>query len=926
LEEKTRRGWSRWIGLVLIVAALAVAFTALWPKRQDTPQRRGGVEVDRRPRSLLLITVDTTRADRLEPYGATDVATPAMQKLAERGIVFEQAYAVAPITLVAHTSILTGLYPPEHGVRNNGTHFVPEDLTTLAETLSEEGYRTGAFVSAAVLEKRYGIGQGFEFFDDDLSEGRERHPRMVPDRPAEATIDSALGWLETVEDDEDFFIWLHLYDPHASYSPPAPYRDEYRERLYDGEIAYMDAEIGRLLRQPRLRDDRDLLTVVLGDHGESLGEHGEQTHAILAYDSTLRVPLIMRWPGGPAGARIARPVSQVDLMPTVLDLFDLDVPDGISGRSWLPILEGTDDPQGRELYSETYLPYYTYGWSKLKVLRKGRWKFIDAPTPELYDLQRDPRELSNRHGQEPGTSHDMTRDLGEFLAGIEDAEQETSLELDSDALERLRSLGYLAVGSGRELDERNLPDPKNVIGLHVGLERARSLARDRLFTQAIQQVEKVLREDPNNLAALVDLAGYLERDGQIEAAISTVEKALQLDPDYSRLYLVMSGLEAARGDFEQALKLADRAVELDPRYVEAHLQRAVRLLQVNRADEVEEVLTWLLDEHPDNPQVLVSHAQLLDLGRGEFEEAEAKVRRALDRDPFMIPAWRVLGEILEVQNRSAEAAEAYQEGLNRQPDDTELHARLGLVLARTGAGSEAEMHLREAMRLSDSFRPDLHVALGSWLAERGRFTDAEKEYDKVFEVEPEHPAARNNRAIALYRRGRPGEAVAELRELVEAFPQYADAHNNLAAVAVEQQDWATAEKHARKAVELLPKAPQALNNLGLALEQTGRLDEADGIYRRAIEAEPGYWQARFNLGVLEARRERHQAAFEAFEKVLEQVPEYPEVHYQLGALYAGPLADSQLARRHLNAFLRMARPNHPWSAEARRLVSGLPPE
>ena len=293
--------------LALFVAALAIIANVLW--RSSRSESSPGFDVTPEERPVLLITVDTTRADRLEPYGAEQIATPRLQELADQGIVFDNAASAAPITLPAHTSIMTGLYPFQHGVRNNGLQYVPDDMETLAERLYREGYRTGAFVSAAVLERRYGLDQGFEVYDDDLSTGTNRAERAVADRPGNAVVDSAVSWLDSLGEDENYFAWVHFYDPHAAYSPPPPFRDEYRGRPYDGEIAFMDQQIGRLLDHPRVRGgDKSSapIIVVLGDHGESLGEHGEQTHAILAYDSTLRIPFILKIPGGPAGARVYR--------------------------------------------------------------------------------------------------------------------------------------------------------------------------------------------------------------------------------------------------------------------------------------------------------------------------------------------------------------------------------------------------------------------------------------------------------------------------------------------------------------------------------------------------------------------------------------------------------------------------------------------
>ncbi|MEM1179641.1 MAG: sulfatase, partial [Acidobacteriota bacterium] len=346
--------WRRFVLLALILGPASGCSGPTGAPEAPSPQDLAPIE--RLARPFVLVTLDTTRPDRLQPYGADDVATPTLLRLAREGVVFEEAMAVAPITLVAHTSLLTGLNPPRHGVRNNGIHFVGDELETMAEILGGHGYRTAAFVSASVLEARYGLDQGFETYDDDLSTGTNRQPRVVPDRSAGATVDAASRWLDSVRADERFFLWVHFYDPHAVYSPPAPYRDRYRDRLYDGEIAYMDAELGRLLGHPALAD---AAVAVVGDHGESLGEHGEQTHAILAYQSTLHVPFFLQVPGGPEGLRVPTPVSHVDLLPTALDLLGLpfSITGGSDGRSLVPLLEGHDVARGADTpdhYAETY--------------------------------------------------------------------------------------------------------------------------------------------------------------------------------------------------------------------------------------------------------------------------------------------------------------------------------------------------------------------------------------------------------------------------------------------------------------------------------------------------------------------------------------------------------------------------------------------
>ncbi|MBD3857261.1 MAG: sulfatase [Acidobacteria bacterium] len=358
--------------------------------------------------SFLLITLDTTRADHLEPYGAENVETPALSELAENGIVFE------------------------------------------AEWLSMAGYRTAAYVSAAVLERRYGLDQGFDVYDDRIrSSTTNFERRMTLERRAGATTDRALAWLDTLGGDEPYFLWVHFYDPHVPYSPPSPWAEEYRDQPYDGEIAYMDSQIGRLLQHPRVGGD-DVMVMAVGDHGESLGEHDESTHGLLVYDSTLRVPWILRLPGGPSGVRINAPISQVDLVPTVMDLLALDPkPDceGLEGRSLVPILRGEDWTPERLLFAETEAPFFSYGWSRLRTVRQGAMKFIDAPVVELYDLGRDPDELQNLAADRTTDVRRLALEIEKWAAQADDVD--STVTVDSETAEQLRALGYIAGDPGR---------------------------------------------------------------------------------------------------------------------------------------------------------------------------------------------------------------------------------------------------------------------------------------------------------------------------------------------------------------------------------------------------------------------------------------------------------------------------------------------
>ena len=353
------------------------------------------------PSNLLLITLDTVRADRLGAYGAAGAATPALDGMARAGVRFEQAIAAAPLTLPSHATILTGLPPTRHGLRHNGAGRLADPIDTLAERLRAAGYDTAAFVGAFVLDRRFGLDQGFALYDDEIPRGATA-PHLEAERPASAVVERALGWLAEREG-RPFFAWVHLYDPHAPYAPPEPFRSRFPAQPYEGEIAAVDAQVGRLLAEIESRgwSDRTLVAVA-GDHGESLGEHGEATHGLLLYEATLRVPLLLRGAGLPAGGVVRAPVGLTDLGPTLAGLLGRDMAPPQGGRDLSADLRAGREPAPADLYSETEYPR-SFGWAALAALRRGGWKLIAGPRPELYDLSLDPDEARDRSAS--GAAH-----------------------------------------------------------------------------------------------------------------------------------------------------------------------------------------------------------------------------------------------------------------------------------------------------------------------------------------------------------------------------------------------------------------------------------------------------------------------------------------------------------------------------------------
>lgn len=765
------------------------------------------------PKSFLLITLDTTRADYLEPY-LGGAKTPHLLELANRGGLFEQAWAVSPVTLPSHSSLFTGLLPYEHGVRNNGTHYLAEEHETLAEILREQRFRTAAFVSAAVLDHRYGLNQGFEAYDDDLSSGGPRQQRLNAERPAAVTVDAALEWLKTLEAGESFFLWVHLFDPHAAYTPPEPWASQFGETPYRGEIAYLDAEVGRLL-ESSLVPTQETLVMVVADHGESLGEHGESTHAMLAYEATLHIPWLVHLPGAPAGRRWSRPVSQVDLMPTALDLLGIEhIPAAqISGSSLAETIRGVEMAPAapRILYAETLVPLYTYGWSPLRTLRRDGWKYIEAPEPELYNLAKDPRELENLASLYVQETEEFANELQEFAGEL--LPEQPTLEVDAESASRLRSLGYLASRAAPERLER--ADPKAVIALHEAAERAQHLFLVRDFEGASSALSSVLRRDPENLVALAALARVRAAEGRFDAAIRLADRALALDPQNLDLLVARGLVESSRGNQDAALEAFEAALALDPHWLDAQLQAILVLARLGRREEAVERVNALLTEEPENVQAGIVYAELVELPAEEMEAAEHRLRGLVEQEPYLADGWRVLGRVLEAANRKEEAIAAYRQGLEFQPLEGILHARLGTLLTRLGHQAAAE-HLEKSLALMSTPPASVHYSLASLAIRRRDWPEVEVQARRALTIDPGLSAAWNQLAAALEEQGRAEEALATYGQAVES-----DAEN-----------W------------------QAEFNRGLLLRRLERFEEAVKAFERVLGSRPDHGGCHFELGLL----------------------------------------------------------------------------
>jgi len=426
------------------------------------------------PPNVILITIDTVRADHLGCYGYKLIETPNLDSLAASGVRFRNAFTPVPITLPAHSVILTGTYPMRTGMHDFSGNRLNGTQPTLATVLGQNGYSTAAVMGSAVLDSRFGLNRGFDFYYDhfDFSRLDERNIDAMM-RPGNEVVDQALGWLEG-NHKKHFLLWIHLYDAHHPYHPPSPYRERYRAHLYDGGIAFVDAQVGRLVQYLKAHGlyEKSLI-VVAGDHGEGLGEHGEKTHGFFIYDTTLHVPMIFKLPDGAAGDKLVveEAANLADLLPTILDLVGVAQPRDLQGRSLVAAMRGKPTGVREADYAETYLPRIHFNWSELRGVRYRQYHFIDAPRPELYDVSSDPHELKNLYATQRAISNEMRKRLGQLIARYTPAAAVKTAEatgLDPALMERLKSLGYVAVSGGADevLSDRRLADPKDRIGVY----------------------------------------------------------------------------------------------------------------------------------------------------------------------------------------------------------------------------------------------------------------------------------------------------------------------------------------------------------------------------------------------------------------------------------------------------------------------------
>ncbi len=656
-------------------------------------------------KNVVLITVDTVRADHLGAYGYKEAETPFLDRLAKEGIRFTQASAPVPLTLPSHSSLLSGLLPPHHGLRNNGAGSFPADKATLASVLSGQGFRTGAFVGAFVLDRRFGLSRGFEVYDDEIERAPGETVVLEAERPGREVMDRALAWLGK-EDPRPFFLWVHLYDAHAPYEPPSPQRERHPGKPYDGEIATVDEQVGRLLQELDRRGlSGSTAVAVAGDHGEGLGEHGELTHGLLLYEPTLHVPLIVRAPGLPAGKVLETPVSLVDLGPTLAGLAGKTFP-AVDGRDLSATLREGKEPAPEDVYAETQYPA-VFGWSPLSALRRRDLKYISSSAPELYDLSKDSKETSNLVAT---ASSNTVQGFSGRLAEIESGAVETPrLPADADTRSRLASLGYIGGGGGGStpkpkpaaLDTR--PSPVGKVDLFQRFEKAfNQLASNRPgdADAALSELEALVAADPRNSVFRGKLAQAWKERGRTDKAVPLYRQAAEDAPDDPEAWYNLATALQGAGQIAAAREALQKALHLDPARPEAHNTLAILQLADGRPDAARQELELAIRLDPRNAQALNNLGNVLK-GQGRLDEAEDAYRRATSAAPRYAEAWNGLGTLEVERDRPSAALSFFEQALRLAPRYHEVRLNRAIAYDLAGQPDAAAAAYRDFLAATD---------------------------------------------------------------------------------------------------------------------------------------------------------------------------------------------------------------------------------
>jgi choline-sulfatase len=647
---------------------------------------------------IVLISIDTLRADRLPAYGYTRIRTPHLDRLATDSVLFEQAYSHSPQTLPAHTSILSGRLPFEHGVRDNIGFSVRPGERLLPQALRERGFATGGFVSAYVLRHQIGMNQGFDVYDDTLPPASPDRPLGQVQRPGAETAAAAVRWIDTHASPK-FFLFVHIYEPHRPYAPPPRFT---RSDPYDGEVEYSDEIVGGLLEHLREKGLYDRATIVLlSDHGEGLGDHGEDEHGIFLYRDTIQVPFLVKLPASRnGGTRVAAPVQHIDVPPTILDLVGAPIQNGERGRSLRPVLEGSGRVPTANIYSESLSPRYHFGWSELYALTRDEYRLIRAPRDELYDVSRDPGERTSIAAERAQVHTAMRRALEAIVAN---QQVDTPSAVSDDDRRKLAALGYVSTRSSAPLEvpADQLPDPKDKIAVLQKYKQATDLAGASRFAEATALYRELLRDNPDMTDVWLQLAEMYGRRGMTADAVEAYKEVIERNAkDPAGLTGAAAGL-LRLGRFDEARAHAELAVDVAPAAARELLVRIA--IQRGDADAARRQAQLAHAADPTLPMPAFVEGLILH-GQGRYEAALPHfmaAKQALTSRTVQMPDVNYyIGDSLARLERYAEAERFFREEIGINPAHVRARAGVAMLYRAMGRTAESEQAIADLIRSS----------------------------------------------------------------------------------------------------------------------------------------------------------------------------------------------------------------------------------
>ncbi len=791
-QQKDRRLiWHRFILPVLVIVIVASGIFFL---RRPEPLGKNICNV-------LLISIDTCRADHLSCYGYPQKTTPNIDALAEEAVLFENAITPVPQTLPGHSSMLTGTIPPYHGVHDNNGYQLTESNITLAEILNENGFSTAGFISAFVLDSQFGIDQGFETYNDRFKE--KLNSNGIDERRAEETSSLAMKWLDEHKA-EPFFLFLHYFDPHMKYDPPEPFVSEFSDNLYAGEIAYTDYWIGKVidkLKETGLYDST--LIIITADHGEMLGEHREVTHAYYIYQGNIGVPLIIKIPGQKVSRRITQRVGIVDIFPTICGLLNIEAPSGIQGKDLSNYFRRGSISDERYLFCESLMPTI-YKINPLLGIVTDRYKYIQTTRPELYDLIEDPGEENNLIKQQPQRARILQNRLKEILEEtVRNPGSENEMVMDELSRRRLESLGYVGGKVTEDFSfNQTLEDPKDLVDFHVKFSAIGPFIINEDYETAQKMCLELLEQRPDFAEAYIFLARISTKNQNHEQALSYLLDAVKIEPENNRIHKQLGKTYAELGKHDEAVR---------------HYKESLRL-----GFEI--------------PGLLNNLGKAL-AKTGKSEEAAEQYEKAIQIDPDFTDAHHNLGGILQKQKKYDQAIAHYTTVLELEPDKFKTHHDLAAAYFQKGGFDDAVKHLTEVFRL-DPENARAYTLMGRVLSQQGKIDEAIINYSRSLEIDPNDSKSHLFIAQLLQVKGELDRAAVQYQTLLEPNPDQPAVLYELAGIRFRQGKFDLAVSHLEQILKLVPDDTKVMSNLARAYYHLEKFEMVIETWGRVLEIKP----------------------------------------------------------------------------------------